>query len=180
MIFFNLIKEKTLSILKINFLALLLFIVVTPLILILFDLCNGINMTGVFEEIQDIFIFILVFLISILIHELIHALCFYIFTKNTKSIKIGFILSHLTPYTHCNQSLSKIQYMITLLMPGVILGIIPLIISFLLPDFLLLIYGIIMLTASLGDFIICFFLFQVPPHKKILDHDSKVGFWILD
>lgn len=173
-------KEKTLSILKINFLALLLFIVVTPLILILYDLCNGINMTGVFEENQDIFLFVLFFLISILIHELLHALCFYISTKSIESIKIGFILSHLTPYTHCSQPVSKIQYITTLLMPGVILGIIPLIISFLLSDFLLLIYGIIMLTASLGDFIICFFLFQVAPYKKILDHDSKVGFWILD
>jgi hypothetical protein len=35
-----------------------------------------------------------------------------------------------------------------------------------------------MLFAAIGDFIVLAMLYGVPKGKKILDHSSKVGFWI--
>ena len=37
-----------------------------------------------------------------------------------------------------------------------------------------------MLFAALGDFMIFVMLLKVPTGKKIIDHNSKVGFWIVD
>ncbi|MFV0530111.1 MAG: DUF3267 domain-containing protein [Flavobacteriales bacterium] len=75
------------------------------------------------------------YLYLIFIHELIHAFFFYIFCKKgIGSVKIGIKKELLTPYVHRKEALTKNQYTIALLMPLIILGIIPLILSFILPD----------------------------------------------
>ena len=172
-------EEKTISILKVNLLGLLFFLVSAPLILYLYNLLHGVSVKTILDETYDIVYFFLLFVLSILLHELIHAAVFALFAKNKwSSIKIGVLWKYMTPYAHCSEPLRKKEYALALVSPGVILGVIPLCFAFLNGHTLTLLYGLIMLFAAIGDFIVLAMLSRVPKDKKILDHKSKVGFWV--
>ena len=174
-------EEKTISVARLNLFGLLFFVASTPFILFLYHFVNGVDIKVLFDDSIQIIYFVLIFLLSILIHELIHATVFAFFAKKRwKSIKIGVFWKHITPYTHCSEPLSKRAYTLALISPGIILGIIPICYAFISAHLLLLIYGLIMLFAALGDFMIFVMLLKVPTGKKIIDHNSKVGFWIVD
>jgi len=175
------LEEKTISVARLNLFGLLFFVASTPLILFLYHFVNGVDIRTLFDDSIQIIYFVLIFLLSILIHELIHAIIFAFFAKKRwKSIKIGVFWKHITPYAHCSEPLSKSEYALALISPGIILGIIPICYAFIFADLLLLIYGLIMLFAALGDFMIFILLLKVSRGKKIMDHNSKVGFWIID
>lgn len=172
-------EEKTISILKVNLLGLLFFLVSAPLILYLYSLLHELNITTILDETNDIVYFILLFVLSIIFHEFIHAAVFALFAQNKwRSIKIGVLWKHMTPYAHCSEPLRKSQYTLALVSPGVILGLIPVCFAFVNGHTLILIYGLIMLFAAIGDFIILIMLYSIPKDKKILDHNNKVGFWV--
>jgi hypothetical protein len=84
----------------------------------------------------------------------------------------------MTPYANCSEPLRKTEYALALVSPGIILGLIPICFAFVNGHTLTLLYGLIMLFAAIGDFIVLAMLYGVPKGKKILDHSSKVGFWI--
>jgi hypothetical protein len=74
--------------------------------------------------------FFLILFLSMFIHELILAFFFEFFSKkNWKNVKIGFIWKYLTPYAHCSGPLKLEHYRAALLMPGILLGFVPLFIS---------------------------------------------------
>lgn len=116
-----------------------------------------------------------------LAHELIHGLCFMLFAKEAfKSVKIGFMWKHLTPYAHCKEPLNKIHYKISLLMPGIVLGAFPIFIGLFFNSFSFLVYGLFLTLAAGGDIIIFILTFNIPVNKRLLDHPSECGFFIVD
>lgn len=173
-------KEQTISIAKANLLGLLFFLLISPLIIYFYNIENGFEIKYLFESNIQIIYFVLLFLLSVYFHELIHAIVFFLFAKKKwKSVKIGFFWKHLTPYAHCSEPLSKYQYALALILPGIILGVIPIVLAFINSDITILFYGLIMLFAAVGDFIILALLLKVSRGSKILDHSNKVGFWII-
>lgn len=60
------------------------------------------------------------------VHELIHGLFWSISApEGWKSIAFGFIPQYLTPYCTCEAPLSKGQYLLGVVMPTVLLGVLP-------------------------------------------------------
>ncbi|NRT15820.1 hypothetical protein HNP99_002180 [Flavobacterium sp. 28A] len=117
--------------------------------------------------------------IGIILHELIHGITWAKFTKDGfKSIKFGVLWRFLTPYCHCKEPLLVKHYIIGGIMPTIILGVLPVIISFITGNILFLIFGIFFTMAAFGDFIILFRLIKENKNNLVLDHPSEVGCYI--
>ena len=127
-------------------------------------------------------IWILIILIAgIILHELIHGLVFMIFNrKGIKSVSFGIMWKYLSPYCHCSEPLKMSHYIIGALMPGVILGFIPATLSIITGKIALLLFGFIFSVAAGGDFLIIWLLRNESRDSLVLDHESKVGCYIIE
>ena len=115
------------------------------------------NMVDIIFETSPIwyFVFAISFIVLIVVHELVHGATWALFTGDGfKSIEFGFIKKYLTPYCTCKVALPKKAYILGALMPLILLGIIPLIISIVIGSFGLMWLGIIMVVSAAGDILI--------------------------
>ncbi|MCL2062997.1 MAG: DUF3267 domain-containing protein [Candidatus Cloacimonetes bacterium] len=125
------------------------------------------------------YLFLIIFIILAFSHEAIHALSFAYFADNKfKSVKIGMMPKEklFTPYCHCKELLKIKHYRIGAFMPMFVLGIIPVAISLLIGNNVLLTWGILMIVAGFGDF--CFLLKLGKERGKDLVYDlpNEAGF----
>ena len=101
------------------------------------------------------FVLVIALIALIVIHELVHGATWALFTSDGfKSIEFGFIKKYLTPYCTCKVALPKKAYILGALMPLILLGIIPLIISIATGSFGLMWIAIIMVVSAAGDILI--------------------------
>lgn len=168
-------KELTCSVLYANVMAIVVAIPIILIMSILFSIAQGKRM------IVDINISLLclAFIALIVIHELIHGLCWGIIAKGRfKVVEFGFILECLTPYCTCKEPLKKSQYILGLIMPTIIVGILPCIISCVSGSKFLFLLGVMMIIGGGGDIIIMLKLlrFRSKANDAILiDHPYQIG-----
>jgi len=114
------------------------------------------------------------------IHEIIHAAAFIAFGKVPKNkIRFGIILKYLTPYAYCSQAVSVTAYRTALILPTVILGILPLIYSFIFKSFLWFLLGDFMLIGGFGDLLVVWITRNLKKGTMVLDHDKNVGCYVI-
>ncbi len=125
-------------------------------------------------------VIILVALIpSVIIHEMLHGVGYLLGGAKIGEVKFGFLVRKLLPYAHCKVPLSAAGYRLGVALPGLILGVLPLIIGLLAHDPTLTVYAIAMILAAVGDLITLVMLVPVPNNARVQDHPSKPGFQIL-
>ena len=96
-----------------------------------------------------------VLIVGMAVHELIHGFFFAIFSKNKfKSIKFGLVLKKGYAYCKCKEILPTNRYAVGLLMPLIILGIVPSIISLFIGSSDLLLFGSILTGAAGSDILV--------------------------
>jgi len=117
--------------------------------------------------------------LSIIVHELIHGFFFGLFAPHHySSIEFGVLWKSLNPYCYCAEPVSRIQYLIALLMPGFILGTCVGAAAILAHSSTWLIFSIISYFSASGDFLIAYKLihFNSGNQKTLfLDHPSQPG-----
>ncbi|WP_072052528.1 DUF3267 domain-containing protein, partial [Elizabethkingia anophelis] len=140
-----------------------------------------------FEDIKEINLFegvylnaifyFIILLVGILLHELIHAMFFIFFSKKgIKSIKIGMQKDYLMPYCHCKEPLHTNSYIIALIAPCLILGIIPYGIGIITLNLFLLGFGLIFTVLSIGDLLILYYIIKdYRPNSFFKDSPTEVG-----
>ena len=131
--------------------------------------------------VRNFVVFFSMLLIGTVLHELIHGFFFSIFAKNKfKSVKFGIMPANklFTPYCHCKEKLKISQYKIAVIMPLIILGIIPAVISLINGNILLIFLGIIFIGGAAGDILIFLKTLKEKKDSWIFDHPSEVGFYI--
>lgn len=117
---------------------------------------------------------------GIVMHELIHGLSMVAFTKNRwKSVSFGFNVRALAPFAHCSEPLKPDVYRFTLVMPGILLGDVPVIISWFTGNILFLCFGILFTWAAAGD-VTVLWLSRHITGGMLQDHPDKVGFVHID
>lgn len=127
----------------------------------------------------DYVLFVALFVIGVVIHELIHGIVFGLFAKNGfKSIRFGILWEYFTPYCHCNEPLKLKYYTIGALMPAIILGFIPALISLYNGSLMLLVLGVIFISAAAGDFYVVWILRKESKNVMVQDHPSEPGCFI--
>ncbi len=173
----NYVKEKkTIDIIEASKLAVILFIV--PLLVF------GIPFYFIWQpelgfSWQSILVFILLFIVGIAVHELIHGLLFGLFAEGGfKSVKFGILWEYLTPYCHCDEPLKLRHYMLGAVMPGVLMGFIPSIVSLFNGSLMWLILGVVFISAAAGDFLVIWILRKENLESLVQDHPSEPGCFI--
>lgn len=124
------------------------------------------------------FLCVLAFVVSIVVHELLHGTGWALFAKNKfKSIAFGVVWQQLMPYCTCKEPLKKGPYIVGLVLPLIILGIIPSIVACILGSYLLILYGMLMIICAGGDLLILFLILKTKLKGDVLflDHPTDVG-----
>lgn len=171
-------ENSFISILKANLLA---FLTAAPFAVVFLFIYSFI-WKGFYVEIKSPYGLIvgwLFLLLSIPVHEFLHGFTWQFFCKERwKSIKFGVFWSKLTPYCHCKEALKVKEYLIALLMPFLVLGIIPGILSIILESPFMLLFSAFSILGAGGDTTIAIKLFKYRKDKSalILDHPTECGF----
>lgn len=129
--------------------------------------------------VSEIFIFGGALFASVVLHEGIHGLFWGMYAKDRfKSIEFGFIAKYITPYCTCKNPLKKHQYIIGSIMPTILLGIIPAIVSIPLNSSMLFFFGAVMILGGGGDLTIItkLILYRTSANDIIyIDHPYECG-----
>jgi len=127
----------------------------------------------------SLFAFLLIF--GILLHELIHMFAWAAFArKPLRAFKLGFQWAALTPYAHCKEPMDILPYRLGAVMPGLLLGIIPWLISLFNGNLLLFFFGLAYSSAAGGDFLVLWLLRHVKPNTLVEDHPSNAGCYVYE
>jgi hypothetical protein len=130
---------------------------------------------------KSIGLFLGCFVTGIFLHEFIHASTWIIFGSiSFKEIKFGMHWKYLTPYVHLKVPLTARPYRWGIIMPGLVLGILPSSLGIITGQSMLMLLGIIFTAAAGGDFLILWLLRKVPSTRKVQDHPTEPGCWVLD
>ena len=178
-------KDLTIGVVYANVMA---FVLGLPIIIVLgilffkYNLGNS-EMSFTFT-IKESVIFLITLLVLIVVHELIHGAFCAIFAKNhLKSIEFGFMAQYLTPYCCCKEVLTKGQYIIGGIMPTVILGLIPAVVSIFTGSWLVFAIGCIMILSGGGDMTIILKLIMYRSQKQevlYMDHPYECGLVVFE
>jgi hypothetical protein len=104
---------------------------------------------------------ILLIIAGFIVHEFIHAFFYAPYAKNGfKSVKIGVVLKKGYAYCDCREIMRSNKFIVGLVMPMIILGIIPSVVSMFIGNMTLLIFGILFTGAGAGDVLILAKIFK--------------------
>ena len=137
------------------------------------------------KRIINIVIFIIFVFAGFIIHELIHGFFAAIFNKNGfKSIRFGIMLSKGIAYCVNAEILKTNKYIIGLLMPLIILGIIPSVLSIFTGYLYLFIFGLLFIIAASGDILLFLRIFKERYESwvedKVSDNEVKIFIYRLE
>lgn len=177
--------DLTTSVVKSNVMAVLLvlpFVVIFTIIYLMVNNVTGwdlINSALDFDTPWELLLYFAIFFILIIVHELIHGVSRAMYAKSGwKSISFGFIAKNLTPYCACNEPLTKFPYIFGAMMPAVVLGFIPGIISIVIGNAYVFYMAMVMILAGGGDIHTTLVLLMFKPNSKkaiYIDHPYLIG-----
>ena len=126
-------------------------------------------------------ILILVILIGIIVHELIHGASWMLMAnKPLSAIKFGFQWKTLTPYAHLKETVEVNAYRIATFMPGLLLGVIPYMLSLLIADGNLFWFSLFHTSAAGGDALILWLIRNVKAGSLVEDHPTNAGCYVIE
>jgi hypothetical protein len=120
-------------------------------------------------------------ILGIVAHELIHGLSWVILGKKPfAAIKFGFQWKTFTPYAHLKEPVEINAYRIGGFMPGLVLGVVPYLLSLLLGNGDLFWFGLIHTVAAGGDWLILWLIRSVEAGSLVEDHPTNAGCYVLE
>lgn len=162
-------EKKTISILAANIWALVVMVVLLIVGFVLMSL--------LWDELHFFgagFLLIIAIIPGFVVHELIHGFTWMLVTHSSFShLRFGAMTGAI--YCHIDVPMKKRGYVIGALMPLVILGIVPFVLSFALNSIWLMIFGVILIAGAMGDVMIVWALRHEPKETLVYDHPSEAG-----
>ena len=175
-------RDVSMSMARVNLLAIPVAIVPVLLLGALFVLVNGWSAIS-----QTVALFrkpalLLVVLIGgVVLHELLHAAAWAAYgQKPLTSITFGIHWPTLTPFAHCTVPLQADAYRLGALTPALLLGIVPSFLAIVAGIYWLLFPGIIFTAAAAGDFLVVWMLRGVRSTQLVQDHPDRAGCLVFD
>jgi hypothetical protein len=95
------------------------------------------------------------------------------------SIRFGAWLRQGAIYVHTSHPMPAPAYRTVLLAPGLIQGILPILLGTVIGDLTLLLYGYVMLVSAVGDLTVFHLIRRVPSDAIVKDHPDSVGCRVL-
>jgi len=119
-------------------------------------------------------------IILVVVHELIHAISWkYAGGLSVSDFKFGIAWKTLSPYCHATQPMTARAYRFGAIMPGILLGLLPIGISTITGDGVLAILGAILTAGAVGDVYVLWLLRDVPGSARVIDHPKRAGCIVL-
>ena len=170
-------RELMIGIVRANVVTLLLAIPLCAAAILLFLAVSPGSLHSL--SLTEMIIWLVSFFALTVVHEGIHGLTWSRFTPNGfRDIDFGFMKEYLTPYCTCATPLSKGAYIAGALMPLIVLGILPWIVSMITGSTLLLYISLVMILAAGGDIMIVLEILKARSDAKeqlIYDHPTQAG-----
>jgi hypothetical protein len=163
-----------------NLLSFILFIIAFVLVSIPYILIWGrVSFLEGFRSFFSLWIFPVV-IAGAGLHELIHAVTFSVFCRRGfRAIRFGMKWKHLTPYVHCQEELSTSAYKAGTVMPGLVMGILPLGASLITGNAWWLTFGLFFTAGASGDFLSLYRLTRIKNVVGVIDHPDELGFIVI-
>jgi hypothetical protein len=156
-------------------------VLIVPISVLQFALYVIFHRVPILPENSNVVVFGFMLLIGLLIHELIHMLVWAWFAgKPLSAFKIGFQWKTLTPYAHCREPMDIFPYRMGTFAPGLVLGILPWLISLFTGDVLLFLFALLYTTAAGGDLLILWLLRRLKPGTLVEDHPANAGCYVIE
>lgn len=134
------------------------------------------------KEASDILLpwyFFPLFAAGIVVHELLHGLAWMLggqlpFSK----MKFGFQVKTFTPYAHCTVPIPKSAYVFGTLIPLIVLGVMPFLVSLVNGNGWVLLFGVLFTFAASGDLLIVWLIRSAPFDALVEDHPENAGCYV--
>ncbi|ELR72753.1 hypothetical protein C900_01132 [Fulvivirga imtechensis AK7] len=171
-------KEYTMTGSSMNLVA---FLFLIPMLLLLASPYISLYSYADFREGWKLFFkhLLLILPVGIIIHELLHGVTWACFAKQgMKSISFGMNWKAIAPYCHCSEPLKVKHYRLGGAMPGVVMGIIPVIIATIFQINWMIVFGVFFTWAASGDIIALWMLRRFNANEMVSDHPEKMGFYV--
>lgn len=127
----------------------------------------------------DILIIIVAYLVLIVVHEGIHALAMLMVGVPRKNIRFGVILKQGMAYCACDVPLTADKYMFVLILPLIVTGIIPWILSTVFLNIIYTCMFIGMIAGAAGDLSMILKLTKYSSSQLVLDHPKAPAFYLM-
>jgi hypothetical protein len=125
--------------------------------------------------------FIPIFAIGIMLHELLHGLSWMFAGRlSHKQMKFGFQVKTLTPYAHCTVPIQKSAYIFGTIMPALVLGFFPFLLSLINGNGWIFLFSILFTFAAVGDFLIVYLIRGVSWSALVEDHPENAGCFVYE
>jgi hypothetical protein len=116
------------------------------------------------------------FVLGNLLHEIVHALSWLVFGRvSLKDIKFGADFKSISAYAHLKTPISLRSYRISVVLPGLIVGLIPALYAMFSGSFLFLLWGVIFTISAASDYLVLKLLTGLPGNIKVSDHPEEIG-----
>lgn len=120
------------------------------------------------------------FIVLVILHELFHAIGWkYAGGLKWSKFKFGFSWRGLAPYCHATAPMHVRAYRFGAALPGIVTGVVPLMIGTLMGDAPLTFVSAVMISAAIGDIYVLWTLRNVPDYAQVVDHPSNAGCLVL-
>lgn len=115
--------------------------------------------------------------VGIVVHELIHGFTWIALTKGRFS-HLSFGTMQGAVYCHVDVPMTKRNYIIMALMPGLLTGMVPWLAGIATGSLLWMLLGAIMIGGAMGDIMIVRAIREETPDTMIYDHPNLVGCYV--
>lgn len=121
-----------------------------------------------------------IFIALVLLHEVCHAIGWkFAGGLRWSNFKFGFSWKGLAPYCHATVPMNVQGYRFGAALPGIVTGVVPLIIGTITADAGLTFVSAVMISAAVGDIYVLWTLRNIPPYAQVIDHPSNAGCLVL-
>jgi hypothetical protein len=135
----------------------------------------------VFLLITKFYLSLVFFLSGIILHEFIHGLtCAILGNACFKPVKFGICKNNLTPYCHYNKAIKLKYYLWALIMPAFLLGILPIILSWLTGIAAIFLFGFTFTILAAADLLMFIKLIKLDKNLLVIDLADKPGCKLVD
>jgi hypothetical protein len=138
--------------------------------------------SGVFDN-DNFLVWLIIFVVTIALavvaHEGIHAIGWKLFSGlGWDQIKFGIDRKTLSPYCHARAPMRASAYRIGAALPGILLGVVPIIVGLVGASAGWTAFGALLLSAAVGDALVLWVIRDVPADAWVLDHPSNAGCYV--
>jgi hypothetical protein len=168
--------DRSVSMARANVLALAIVPLVAAVALVPFGVLHGWAPLGAgWERVTAPLLFVPLVLVSIVVHEALHGLGFLAAGVPRASLRFGVQARTLTPYASCTVPITAARYRFAAALPALVLGVVPMLASWIVGSGDLAIYATWMLAFAGGDLLILWLIRDLPRETRVIDHPDRAG-----